>query len=138
MPRTTPIEDFIPHREPVSLNEIRTALADLGTTETVLGLSVPLPYTRRPDGAPLAGTVDTIEIGPFGGDTGWMVYTGRDYHGQGCPNITSTVGRIPGHMVILVVRALYAHLTAVGPQGRTDTAEGHILYALGLVRPVEG
>jgi hypothetical protein len=132
MTRTTPIEDFIPHYEPISLSGITAALADLNPRQTSLGLSIDLPYTSR-----VNGTVDTIEIGAGPGSE-WTVYTGRDYHGRGRANITAKAAQCPGYMVILIVRALYAHLSAVGPQGRTDTPEGDVLYALGLVRPVEG
>lgn len=130
----TPIEEFRPHYEPVDLDEIRAALADLNPTQSVHGLSIPLPYTRRPDGAPLAGTIDTIDIGPYGGTDDWIVYTGRVREGGYFSNITSQVARCPGHMVILVARALHAHLSAVGPQGRQQTYEGDILFALGLSR----
>jgi hypothetical protein len=125
----TNLEDFAPHREPITLERLATALADLHSAATLLGLSIPLPYTRRED-----GTVDTIEVGPFNPSDEWMVYTGRDYRGDGFGNITARVATCPGHMVVLVVRALYAHLAAVGPQATTGTAEGDILYALGMAR----
>lgn len=131
MPRP-PIEDFLPDRERATARDIGAALADLGATECWGGFTVPLPYTRRED-----GTVDTIEVGPYGGTGEWSVDLGRSYDYGGASssfNIIAHVGRCPGHMVILVVRALYAYLTAVGPQGRADTAEGDVLYALGLVR----
>jgi hypothetical protein len=128
MTRTSNVEEFIPHYEPVSLSPITAALADLNPRQTLLGLSIALPYTRRAD-----GTVDTIEIGDGPGSE-WTVYTGRDYHGTGLASVTAVAAQCPGHMVILVVRALYSHLSTVGPQGRKDTAEGDILYALGLTR----
>jgi hypothetical protein len=129
MTRTSNLEDFIPHREPITLDDLAAALADLHPVATFLALSVPLPYTRRED-----GTVDTIEVGPFNPSDEWMVYTGRDYRGDGFGNITAHVATCPGHMVVLVVRALYAHLTAAGPKATTGILEGDILYALGLAR----
>jgi hypothetical protein len=130
MTRASNVEGFAPHRKPVTRADMLAALADLNPVDGLLGVSIPLPYTRRAD-----GTVDTIEIGPCNPDE-WTVWTGRNYDGGDFGNITSTVGRCPGHMVILVARALYSHLSTVGPQGRKDTAEGHILYALGLTRPI--
>lgn len=131
--RASQVEDFLPHHAPITLAGIGEALADLNPTEDWLGLSVPLPYTRREDGGPLAGTVDTIDVGPYNPDDDWMIYTARDY-GGGAKNVTGIVARCPGYMVVLVVRALYAHLTAVGPQGCADTVEGDVLHALGLTR----
>jgi hypothetical protein len=132
MSTAAPIEDFIPHYEPISQDDFTAALDDLNPRQTTLGVSIPLPYTRRED-----GTVDTIDAVPSLGGVNWMVYTGRDYHGDGHTNVTAQVAACPGHMVILVVRALHAHLSAVGTRGRQGTVEGDVLYALGIVRPAE-
>jgi hypothetical protein len=58
------IDDFIPHRTPVSLAEIRDALDDLGAvvTDRTASVRIDLPHTARED-----GTIDCIEIGTFGG-----------------------------------------------------------------------
>jgi hypothetical protein len=139
MSRTADIENFTPHYERLGLPDLAAALADLDPVQTQHGVSIALPYTERPAGGPLGGTMDTIEIGPLRRHDRL-----DDLHRPGLPDgfVTSSeasprpVARCPGHMVILVVRALYAHLRAVGPEGRADTYEGDILYALGLVRPL--
>lgn len=134
MIRPSQVEDFIPHRAPINRVGIAAALADLGAAENWGSLSIPLPYTRRAD-----ETIDTIEIGPYGGTGDWMIYTGRIYGGEmGSFNITAEVARCPGHMVVLVARALHAHLMSAGTQRQADTVEGDILYALGLAaQPAE-